>query len=704
MARPEATFSPSRKRKLLILIGVAWLICVALFFFPLGSSSDSASEWRSAVTPRAALPRAPYAPWVHGHWLTTSMDHALQLVKRLSVAGSHVDAVLFQDDFFTIHNDYQGRLRQTAAALRRLNVHVVVVLDAIIPSITPEFAFAKAQSFCVENRDDAVYKRHIGSEEAERKGCLVNFNNPAAAKWFTNVVVKPVLQCGVEGLMLEPMVDTFMSLSTANGRIDKSEAYSADYYFSLFDYGRQVVGFDFVAVFRAVSSVGPSRAMRAIGPQDISFAAQVGGGEMASFEGLQETALHLLHSADRGYINAGVSIPDTFDLRVLEETKRTWTSELFLRWAQLASATSLMKVNTWIPPGKNPWSACAAADEDACRKSYTAAVTFHRSLRLYLHALGSTTFYSKLEGQRLTSVGGGVAAVAKKVDPRDHPHVLRTLHGAAFIVSDPDSWDFMIGGDLFVAPVLNASTNSNSRMPAAKRHVTFPAYGQWVPLMLSDTNHHAQKDTFFAPKSAVELDVGLDELLVFQRRGSILPVYSPSQLPVGAVQFVVEAPQHVRRRKTLQERYIPESVIQLVRQYSPKQSEDELDPEVAYVVGEHDHGAAVWYSTRLATPSELGAVTGVAAPKGAFMMDLVVTPYHRPIVIELRRVQSLFPADTAVLSAAGYHPMDSKQQFWSQGVRESGLRAVAVSEHDVLLFDPFSSLGNRLTLGPFVSL
>jgi len=174
----------------------------------------------------------------------------------------------------------------------------------------------------------------------------------------------------------------------------------------------------------------------------------------------------MFHSAWRNYLNFG---SDTGGYRGGARTK-----ELFIRWTQMSAFCPLMENG-----GNNehrPWMY-----DNETLQIYANFVDIHMELNPYFLSIGNEAYQQ------------GVSVM--------HPQARDTIF-------TPDSWDFTLGNDdILVCPIVDNSTS--------KRLVTFPKGNDWVDWWSNATYAGGSEHTF---------DVPLDELPLFRKKGSILPL------------------------------------------------------------------------------------------------------------------------------------------------------------------------------------
>ena len=198
-------------------------------------------------------------------------------------------------------------------------------------------------------------------------------------------------------------------------------------------------------------------------PVDILWAGWVGDQD-ATFEGLEAALLNFWHSSDYGYVNYGSDIGGYREDATYGTIGRG--PEVFTRWAQLGAFNPIMENGG----GGNhePW----IVGDETTTAIYKRFVELHHELIPYLMEQGALAF----------DVGDPLMTFLTKAD-----------------------YTYLLGPDLFVAPMLEAGTT---------RTLTLPPEGDWIYLF--------DQTQVFDGGSTHTLTVPLEEFPVFLRAGSEL--------------------------------------------------------------------------------------------------------------------------------------------------------------------------------------
>ncbi len=348
-----------------------------------------------------------------------------------------------------------------------LHADGVKVFVWIVPAINVEetelYAYAADRDWFMRRDDDDPDPEVIDWWKGE--GSLIDYWNPDAMDWWHGLMDQ-VLDMGIDGWKCDGLdySSVFAPYSPAAGRKVERLEYSHAYYRDMHDHTREVLGPDRVNTTRPVDNYGGDIGgdLVAFTPKDILWAGWVGDQD-ATFEGLQAALLNFYWSSDYGYVNFGSDIGGYREDGAFGEIGRG--PEVFTRWAQLGAFSPIMENG-----GGNhePW----IVGDETTTDIYRRFVELHHSLIPYLMDQGAAAFDA------------------------DEPLM-------SFLTKD--DYTYLLGPDLFVAPMLESGTS---------RTLTFPAGDDWVYLF-DDTKSYSGGST-------ETLDVPLSEFPVFLRADSEL--------------------------------------------------------------------------------------------------------------------------------------------------------------------------------------
>ncbi len=293
-------------------------------------------------------------------------------------------------------------------------------------------------------------------------GSLIDLYNPDAVAWWKGMMDN-VLDLGIDGWKCDGTdyyaigANYSPYLGTTVSRLNYSHAY-----YQLFhDYTRERLGNKRVNMSRPIDNYGLfdlGGDFVAFTPDDICFACWVGDQD-ATWDGMEKALNNMYWSDQYGYLAFGSDIAGyREDDNAPDSLGRT--KELFIRWAQLGALSPLMENGS-----VGPWKF-----DDETANIYRRFAKFHTSLIPYLMT-ESATYYTN--GEPLMQF------------------------------FNKNDYSFMLGPDIFVAPVL---------APGGNVTVNFPAGNNWIYLF----------DTTIVQTggSSVALNFPLSEFPVYVRQGS----------------------------------------------------------------------------------------------------------------------------------------------------------------------------------------
>ena len=427
-----------------------------------GDSNDTSDSGAPAEV------QAPWPEWTFQHWVwedESTQDSLFEMVDGYAERDIPVGAIIIDSPWATGYNtfewdtalfpDSQGMID----ALHERDIHVMLwVVPAINVEVTELYAYAAERSYFMQYDADsgpAVIDWWKG------KGSLIDYFNPEAVEWWHSLM-DPVLQQGIDGWKCDGLDFSALTANYSPGlggdvaRLDYSHAYYQD----TFDYTREVLGDDRVNTARPIDNynTGIGGDSVAFAPIDINWAGWVGDQD-ATFEGLVAALDNMLHSAEYGYVAFGSDIGGYRE----DGSELGREKDVLLRWAQLGAFNPIMENGGsgahW------PW-----LFDDETTEIYRQYVNLHYAMLDYLNEEGTLAFEA---GTSLMDFGPG------------------------------DTYDFMLGPDIFVAPMLESGTS---------RTVVLPDEGDWVYLFDSSLTGYGS-DT-------LDMDVPLSDFPVFVRADS----------------------------------------------------------------------------------------------------------------------------------------------------------------------------------------
>jgi len=408
---------------------------------------------------------APWPDWTFEHWVwedESTQESATALVDGYLERDIPVGAIIIDSPWATGYNTFEwdtDRFPDPQGMIDHFHDNDVRVFLWIVPAINVD----------VEHYDEIAAKGWFMQEDADSgpevidwwkgDGSLIDYWNPDAVEWWHSEMDK-VLDMGIDGWKCDGLdySAVFAPYSPGAGRKVERIEYSHAYYQDFHDYTRERLGDDRVNTTRPIDNYGGDLGgdLVAFTPRDILWAGWVGDQD-PDYEGMKAALNNMYYSSEYGYVAFGSDIGGYREDGDFGEIGRD--RDIFLRWAQLAAFNPIMENGGGGL--HHPW-----AWDDETVAIYKTYVDLHTALIPYLNEHGARAFY---EGGSLMNFESAV------------------------------TYEFLLGPDVFVAPMLDASTTRSTTLPE----------GDWVYLF--DGSSHS---------GAVTIDVPLEEFPVFVRPGS----------------------------------------------------------------------------------------------------------------------------------------------------------------------------------------
>lgn len=411
--------------------------------------------------------------WAWRHWVwedESTQDSLFEMVDGYASNDIDVGAVIIDSPWATGYNtfawdtalfpDPQGMIDE----LHRRDIRVFLwIVPAINTDVQPLYDEAAAAGYFMQ--EDAASGPAV-VDWWKGEGSLIDYWNPDAVAWW-HEQMDPILDMGIDGWKCDGLDFSAIlapyspALGAEVARLEYSHAYYRDFH----DYTRERLGDDRILTARPVDTYGaaPDEDMvelAAFAPIDITWSGWVGDQD-SDFGGLRMALRNLYYSSIYGYLAFGSDIGGYRH----DDSELGRDKETFLRWAQLGAFCPVMENGG---SGEHwPWR----FDQQTV-DIYKAFVDLHHSLLPWLNGQGAVAF---AEGRSL------------------------------FEFLDDESYEYLLGEDLFVAPMLE---------PGTTRVVPFPDGADWVWLF--------GEHPVYPGGSEEILEIPLDSFPAFVRQGSDL--------------------------------------------------------------------------------------------------------------------------------------------------------------------------------------
>ncbi len=422
-------------------------------------ADDDAGQW---VVPPVNNEPPPWARWVLLPWVwedESTQESALALIHDYIDHDIPTAAIIIDSPWETGYNTFlfdEGMYPDAQGMIDEMhdnNVRVIMWITANVNEDSPNFQEGLNAGYYVS--DGRLLHWWKGD------GAFIDYWNPDALQWW-HEQMDLVLDMGIDGWKTDGSEFSLIQwiwVDTANGKKTWQE-YQRRYYRDFFEYTREKLGPDRMISARPVDSYGLPWAP-GFADVDVNFAGWVGDQD-PTFEGLRAALLNLHMSGNCGYVNFGSDIAGYRD----PEGDEPRDKQLFVRWAQLGALCPIMENGG---SGEHrPWM----YDEEVL-EIYRDFADLHVALIPYLYSQGAESYAQKISLFR--------------------PVYRRT-------------WEYMLGDNIFVAPMTEAGTT---------REVRFPDEGIWIDWW--DGTEHAAGST-------ATLNVPLARFPIFVRKGAIIPM------------------------------------------------------------------------------------------------------------------------------------------------------------------------------------
>lgn len=296
---------------------------------------------------------AQVAPeFVFQHWVwedESTQQSALQLVDDYKAHNIPVGAIIIDSPWETGYNsfDWDSTLYPNPKAMvdsfHARNVKVIVwITSAINTDMAELWHYADSMNYFMKaNASSGSAVIHWWKGD----GSMIDFFNPDAVAWWKTLMDK-TLDLGIDGWKCDG-TDYSVFLGNAlyspgnNGNVTRLQ-YSHAYYNLFYNYTRQRLGNDRANMSRPVDNYGytiiTDPNLITFTPREIGFACWVGDQD-ATFDGLQKAANNMYQSDVNNYLVFGSDIGGYRE----EPVPNGRDKNVFIRWAQFGAFSPLME-------------------------------------------------------------------------------------------------------------------------------------------------------------------------------------------------------------------------------------------------------------------------------------------------------------------------------------------------------------------------
>jgi alpha-glucosidase (family GH31 glycosyl hydrolase) len=392
----------------------------------------------------------PWPKWVFQHWVwegegTTAS--ARQLADDYLAHGIPVGAIIIDSPWETDYNtgEWDSTLYPDAQGMvnyfHSKNIRVLCWITGLIDTnVHPLYDYGRDHDYFM--KENASAGPGIVKWWKPVRCSLIDFYNPDAVAWWKSLMDK-TLNTGIDGWKCDGSDFLLYDLQSfkqyfyspyLHANIPNRNDYSDKYYRTIQDYSRAKLGSDRIVMSRPIDNYGYpfSGATVAFTPTDMGYALWVGDQD-ATFAGMKAALNNMYQSDAYGYLSSGSDIGGYRTDNSYPTTGRS--KELFIRWAQLGTFCGLMENGGG---GEHrPW----------------------------LFDQETEDIYRKLVIMREKYLVGYLLKSSKEA--RDQNRTMMKF-------SSSSKYTYMLGDDIFVAPVLD---------PSGSVTITFPAGSdKWVYL------------------------------------------------------------------------------------------------------------------------------------------------------------------------------------------------------------------------------
>jgi alpha-glucosidase (family GH31 glycosyl hydrolase) len=457
----------------------------ALLLLSVGVVAPALPDNTPAAAPPSAAAGPPLTPrWAYEPWVWEDQEHSAEAVRALVAGyrqrGIPVGTVILDSPWQTNYNTFEfgPDYPDPAGLIRELhadNVKVVLWATGFVNVTSndgpqrgkaPHYDEALAAGYFVDGGKAHEWYKGMGS--------AIDFFNPDAVAWWYARMDR-AFALGADGWKVDAAEHNLLETVETAAGVRSLRDYRDAYYRAFARYVAERSPEALVAArpyaYEATDALGPQGSSRnapapvrppdggtVFAPVDAVFAGWVGD-QSPDWAGLDEALDNILASAERGYAVLGSDIGGYLPGRR--------SAKLFIRWTQLGALSPLM--------------------ENGGRGE-------HRPWRLGENVLQAYRYYAKLHHQLVPYLYSAGVVAHRTGRP---------------IVREPDRErrQYLLGDDLFVAPIVTSED---------ERDVALPAGSRW--------HDYWNDDSVVAGGAVVRHRAAPDRMPLFIRAGAIVPM------------------------------------------------------------------------------------------------------------------------------------------------------------------------------------
>merc|ERR1711871_479938 len=484
------------------------------------------------------LAPAPYPLWAHLHWTWLHADQvnqtsATDLVSDYTSRGIPVGATNIDSSWMTAYNNFivdtkkWSDMKGFIDSMHNDGVRVIFWGTSMINTDNPDYEMVKNNNWCITNNFGVARPLHWWHGD----GCLLDYWNPDAKAWWHSQLDN-ILDLGADGFKCDA-TDPFMleyevsgGAEAYNNQSISYRDYADAYYSDFYDYTNLKRDNQGLIMSRPVDCMidAVPKVCWPYSPRRVVASGWLGDDD-PTFNGIRVCASKVIWSAWLGYPGYGCDIGGYRG----EYGNGTPKKHQFIRSTQLNSFLPLME------NGGNgehrPWAiGCSSSDDDNCNNDKETAETLdiYKKFTLEYHRLAP---FLLTKGSDAMDTGTSIITplATNKPEPKELELMKKSDKNHNYPFTVPDSYQFLLGNEILVAPVVHGLSIKDEDHTAKHVDVTFPADAEWISWWHPNTKGI---DTTNGKDVTRQVYAPLNSIPVYVKRGSLLPLaLTPEKVP-----------------------------------------------------------------------------------------------------------------------------------------------------------------------------